>query len=151
MNFSLRSLMLTVAFVSLGCFSLLSESAIAVHLTSMICLTWLLFAVLFAIYRPAKERPFWLGFALFGGVYAWYIVEAGPSDVGTSIPLHWIHRALYPPPPSRDPRGVLAHSSAHANFIAIGVWLWTPIVGLMGAFIAKRISSNNRRVAQEVS
>lgn len=69
LRFSIRQLLFATAFFAAGCFALLNASAwVASALFSGVTLI-LSAAVLFAIYREAERRAYWIGFAVLGWVY----------------------------------------------------------------------------------
>jgi hypothetical protein len=69
MHFSLKVLFVATALIALSCVGLLYASArLATCFTTLALLT-VLFGVLVAILCSELEKPFWIGFALFGMTY----------------------------------------------------------------------------------
>jgi hypothetical protein len=68
-RFSIRQLLATTAFIAVGCCALLNASAWVA--SALFCGVTLILsaAVLFAIYREAERRAFWIGFAVLGWTY----------------------------------------------------------------------------------
>jgi hypothetical protein len=76
-RFSLRWLLLFVAFVAVGTFSLRYASFFISGCLSVVWLLFLMVVILGAIYRRKQRRAFWLGCCVFGWCFAVYGIVSG--------------------------------------------------------------------------
>jgi hypothetical protein len=72
-RFTIAGFFLVLTLVALGLAATVSQSELAGHLAYTVFLALLCLAMAGAILRTLPARAFWLGFALFGGVY--WLVE----------------------------------------------------------------------------
>ena len=68
-QFSLRNLLVAIAFVAIGCAALLNANAWWSSLMWAAVFVMLVLAILLTIQRREETRTFWGGFALSGGLY----------------------------------------------------------------------------------
>jgi hypothetical protein len=104
-RFSLKQLLLAMAYVALGCVAL--RSANTTWVGAMVGLTWIALAasLLLAMYRDGQDRAFWVGFAVAGWLYlllpvfGWSFMSnlQGNTVITTRI-SHWAYDWLYAQP-----------------------------------------------------
>jgi hypothetical protein len=68
-RFSIRHILIWTAAVGLACVALRNASAAWVGMAQAAVLLTLATAILLVIFRRGREQAYWIGFALFGGLY----------------------------------------------------------------------------------
>lgn len=106
-QFSIRSLLVAVAFVSLGIAALVNTNAWWDAAMWGVAVFTLAVAVLLAIYRRGEQRAFWLGFSILGSLYlailvhSWtpyqnpQVARVDPSAHSSLITTRLAHLAYY--------------------------------------------------------
>jgi hypothetical protein len=84
LRFSIRQLFVWTALVALACVALRNASPIWVASLLSLTLLVLTVAVPLAIFRNERSRAFWIGFALFGWIYALVLGYSWSLDPGKS-------------------------------------------------------------------
>jgi hypothetical protein len=110
MQFSLKTLAGTIAFIAIACCSLVYASSAWSSALFTAGTGLLIFAVLAAIYRPNAARAFWIGCAVSG--WAYLLLTCGPfstirpldergrfnrhSELATAHLARWTYRTVLP-------------------------------------------------------
>ncbi len=90
-QFSLRILMAFVLVSAFGLAALRNASALWATVMMMIALAFVLVAALWAVLLRGRERAWWLGFAVFGGIYLSVSVSPFRHRLGTPRLLEYVH------------------------------------------------------------
>ena len=99
-QFSIRSLLVAVTIAAVGVAALLNANVWWEAGTWLVALALLGSGILLSIYRQEEQRAFWLGFAIFGGLYLGLIVitaVTGPYyELAPSQLLQLAYRSVIP-------------------------------------------------------
>jgi hypothetical protein len=90
-QFSIRTLMAFVLVSAFGLAALRNANALWATVMTMVALAFVCVAALWAIFRRGRERAWWLGFALLGGVYLSVSLSPLRYRLGTSRLLEYVH------------------------------------------------------------
>jgi hypothetical protein len=174
-RFSLGSMFLGVAAVSLACAALVKPNAIwavTLQAASLGILTFALLAAL--VYERSAARAFWIGFAVVGwgnlGLHRFQISEVSLTREISERLKDAIHP--YPPPnnPSAGQPGAAEKFNpgtpgywrnsdpatepvlfARDAFSHLGVWIWPLLFGLTGGVVAQQLYLRRERLAERAS
>ncbi|HKD38429.1 MAG TPA: hypothetical protein VKB78_16560 [Pirellulales bacterium] len=141
-QFSLRTLLISVVAVSFALAAMRSASLGWAIATVSVTVLLLLFSVVLAVYR----RPFWVGFAICGIGYLMLTVIPFTSKLHafliTSQSVWFSLTKLHPP--SNYPAGT-DYGRVTEHFLLIGDCLWALILAAIGGLLA-RFAARHRRV-----
>jgi hypothetical protein len=90
-RFSIRTLMAFVLVSAVGLAALRNANALWATVMTMVALAFVCVAVLWAILLCGRERAWWLGFAVLGGVYLFVSVSPLQYRLGTTRLLEYVH------------------------------------------------------------
>ena len=147
---TIRTLMVLTAFVAVGLTGLWASTDIWGNGIFTAVLAILTGSIILAVYREGEGRAFWIGFALFGGVY----LAASRSPVSTSL-LPTLGLAWLPGVVAEARLNGRLYDRGHdtekdlvtgtpANFHLIGHSLLAVIVGYLGGIFACRARRSRR-------
>ncbi len=94
MRFSLRWLLIFVAFVAVGIASLRYASFFISGCLSVAWLVFLMVAILGAAYRRKQQRAFWFGCCVFGWSFTAYGMLSGNPTTAFDQAIQSLHRSL---------------------------------------------------------
>ena len=137
MRFSIRWLLVAIAYAGLS-FAALQNSYPAHQWVRFLTLCILLNALLCIFYRPKGDRPFWVGFSMYGWTYVGYVLWHG----GWVHPLTPLLYATMPPPKGSPPDAI-------QHLVDVGTWLPMPIIACIGGLIARAIYRSGQRTTSQ--
>ena len=172
-RFSLWSMFLGVAAVSIVCAALVKPTqmwAMAFQAASLGVLTFAILAAL--VYERGSARAFWIGFAVVGwGNLGWQELHL-PLDSLTGEVSEWLMEVIHPDPAPLDPAALQPPSvmtdpfshvaepaipaasaiqDARNTFSYLVFWIWPPLFGLIGGVVAKQLYLRRERLAARPS
>jgi hypothetical protein len=89
-RYSIRTLMAFVLFSAVGMAAIRDASALCATVMTIVALTCFCVAVLWAILVRGRERAWWLGFALLGGLYLSVSLSPLRYSLGTTQLLEYV-------------------------------------------------------------
>jgi hypothetical protein len=147
-RFSLGSMFLGVAAVSIVCAALVKPSvmwAMILQASSLGILTLAILAAL--IYERGMARAFWIGFAVVGwGNLGWHWSHFSELSVTGEI-TEWLMNAIHPELPPAAAATIYLDSAARTLFPYIIVWIWPALFGFVGGLVAQQLYLRRERLA----
>ena len=153
-QFSLRTLLVGVAFVAVGCVALVKASEAwqtAIYTTTF---SVLFIAMLGGLFHWGRTRAFWAGFAVIGWSYLLLVYGFfGESEnhyprLGTTRALLYIHMQVSEKVSvmSPDPSAVMIrYRPPRVFFMNIGQYLWALLLAYLGGLLARYFYSTRTR------
>src|SRR5829696_2695032 len=123
MRFSIRWLLISVAYIGLGVAALQNPNP-AHQWVRLVTLGILLSAISCMLYAQKDQRPFWVGFSLYGWFYVAFVLWHG----GWDHPVTSLHMATM-----RGDPITMQHR------VDVGTWLPMPIIAWIGGAISQAI------------
>jgi hypothetical protein len=148
-------LMLVVLIVGVDLAALRSPTELGASVAFTMTLGILVAAILGIVYRRGPRRAYWLGFALFGGIYLlvsdgpWFSAEVQPVLLTTRL-IEDLYPRLHPPPQRWPPPSLVVWSPFgypddfpdspwtvnRPHFLRIGHALAAQLVAVLGGVLA---------------
>jgi hypothetical protein len=90
-RFSIRTLMALVLVSAVGLAAIRNANELWAKVMTIVALAFVCVAVVWAILRCGRERAWWLGFAVLGGVYLFVSFSPLRYRLGTTHLLEYVH------------------------------------------------------------
>ena len=150
-QFSLRMLLVVVAFVAVGCAALANASPAVADTAYTMAIGVMFIALLGILYRREADRAFWVGFAIFGMGYL-LLLGSGPLSIragklATTTLMEYVYsqtglsdRAVASVVAQSRNQILLpqrAERRARSTFVRIGHSIWTLILAYLGGLLAR--------------
>ena len=152
-RFPIAGLMLAVLVVALGLAALRNATEIWAGATFLLTCAVLTLAIVGVVCRDRSERPWWIGFALFGWGYL-ALAFWSSHELPTTALLNWLEARLNPEPSvGGGMRSVVLAGGFGGNFgppraqpfERIGHCLWALLAALIGGVVSTLLFGGRRK------